>query len=305
VKNCWACSVAPSLTCGRDVTGCLYLRDRSHFLYAVFYFLHHISTRSATSRLYYTHQRTPPPCRYSVSGCHLLKRSLRLGKYAQASQRSAHTHTSCSRARNREQSPLLRLPGELRNKIYEYAMSDVTITIFPSSNPRKPFQLYAYLARGAADAISSSNVLDMTGLMRTCQQVYLETRLLPFQAITFHVNSDGSFITFLEKLLGAERDAITTVQLSTVDANMGGNLYISVAASRRNDEESQRIHLDFLEWSWNLGLDRLVGLKRVVVEPSTQWYYGSEGERFLRAGISRCIKGRDVPVVLPEHSKAK
>jgi hypothetical protein len=252
-----------------------------------------------------THQLTPPLCQYSVSGCLLAKRSLRLGTSAQASQRSTHTYSSCSRARNREQSPLLRLPGELRNKIYGYAMSEVTIIVFPPAHVRKHFQLHAYSAGGATGSISSSNVLDMTGLMRTCQQVYLETRLLPFQAITFHIHSDGSFIYFIDKLLDAERDAISTVQLSTPDANMGGALCISVANSRRNDDQSQRSHLDFLEWSWNLGLDRLVGLKQVVVEASTQWFYGREGEYSLRAGISHCIKGRDVTVVLPEHSKSK
>jgi hypothetical protein len=59
---------------------------------------------------------------------------------------------------------------------------------------------------------------------------------------------------------------------------MGGTLCTSVATFRRNDDQSQRSGLEFLEWSWNLGLDRLTDLQQVVVEPCIQWYYEKEGE---------------------------
>jgi hypothetical protein len=182
-------------------------------------------------------------------------------------------------------------------------MSDVTISIFPSKNPRKDFQLHAYLAGGTTGSVSSSNVLDMTGLTRTCQQVYMETRLLPFQAITFHIHSDGSFVNFIDMLPEAERDAISTVQLSAPDANIGASLYHSVENSFRNfrnDENSQRCHLDFLEWKSDLGLDRLGGLKQILVEANSQWFFSRASDGFLRAGIGSCVKGRDVTIVIPK-----
>jgi hypothetical protein len=190
----------------------------------------------------------------------------------------------------------------LRNKIYDYAMSDMTLSIFPSSNPRKRFQLHAHLAGGATGPICSLNVLDMTGLTRVCQQVYEETRFLPFQAMSFYVHSDGSFIKFIDMLLDAQRDAISTVQISTPDANAGGTLWHSVKNAIGNDDISQRTHLDLLEWSYNLALDRLGGLKRVVVEADNQWVYKKAGERYLLDGIGSCIRGRDVAVVIPESN---
>jgi hypothetical protein len=225
------------------------------------------------------------------------------GESSQASPISqVQAHLQHSSERNRHQSSLLRLPGELRNKIYRYAMSGVTLSIFPSPNSRERFHLHAHLAGATTVAVPSSKVLDMTSLTRVCRQVYVETLLLPFQAITFHIHSDGSFLKFIDVLSDAERDAISTVQLSSPDANAGGTLCYSIANSIGNDEDSQRNLLDFLEWSLNLGLDRLGGLKQVVVEADKQWVYKKSGERFLRQGIASCVKGRDVAIVIPESS---
>jgi hypothetical protein len=184
-------------------------------------------------------------------------------------------------------------------------MSGVTLSIFPSPNPQERYHLHAHLAGAATGAVPSSKVLDMTGLTRVCRQVYVETRLLHFKTITFHMHSDGSFPKFIDVLPDAERDAISTVQLSSPDANAGGTLCYSVANSIANDENSQRNLMDYLEWSMNLGLERLGGLKQVVVEADKQWVYKKAGERFLRQGIASCVKGRDVAIVIPESSDRK
>jgi hypothetical protein len=178
-------------------------------------------------------------------------------------------------------------------------MSDVTLSIFPSSDARKPYQVYVHLAEEAGGLATTSNAFDVTGLNRVCRQISAETRLLCFQSITFHIHSDGSFLKFIEALKDADRDAITTVQMSTPDANAGGTLLYAVANSLRNDEASQRNHLDLLEWSWHLALDRLGGLRQVLVEKDRQWVYTKADERFLRDGISNCVKGRDVTIVIP------
>jgi hypothetical protein len=188
------------------------------------------------------------------------------------------------------------LPGELRNKIYDYAMSGITVSVLPSRQSRDGYQLHAHLTGAYAAFLPTSNASDVTALMRVCRQIHAETHLLQFRSITFQIQSDGSFVDFLDALLSAQRDAITTVQMSPPDAYAGGCLWYIVKQSVSNDFESQRNHLDYLEWSFSLALDRLPGLKRVEVEQYTQWTYVEAANHLLREGISSCVKGRDIDI---------
>jgi hypothetical protein len=140
-------------------------------------------------------------------------------------------------------------------------------------------------------------------LTRVCRQICAEACSLPLQLFTFHISSDGSFVEFLDTLLPAERDAIKTIQLSTPDANEGGSLLHCVKRRTGNDYVSQKIHLELLEWSFHLALDRLGGLKRVVVEEHTQWVYQKADEHLLRDGIGSCVRGRNIDIVLPELTR--
>ncbi|KAH7408373.1 hypothetical protein DE146DRAFT_372209 [Phaeosphaeria sp. MPI-PUGE-AT-0046c] len=203
-------------------------------------------------------------------------------------------------ARNRLRSPLLRLPGELRNRVYELAMSDTVVSVFPSVKPHVPYQLHAHLSGHATDYVGALGMSLVTNLSRVCRQIAAETRLLAFQSATFYIHSDGSFISFIDSLSNAKRGAISTIQISTPDAYAGGTLWCSVKSSVGNDDYSQQIHLDYLEWSWHLSLERLTGLKQVVVEEDEQWVYDKVGERFLREGISSCVRGRNIAIVIPE-----
>lgn len=210
-----------------------------------------------------------------------------------------------SEARNRQQSPLLRLPGELLNKVYEYVMSGVTISVFAAPKRWGPYELHTNVVDPVTALTTTSNALETTGLTRVCRQIHSETRLLPFRTFTFHIHSDGSFSKLLDTLLPVQRDAISTVQISTPDANEGGTLLHSVTRITGNDFGSQAVHLDLLEWSSDLAFDRLRGLKRVLVEENKQWVYHKCNEPFLRDGISSCVKGRNIDIVLPESTKVR
>ncbi|KAL5121288.1 hypothetical protein ACEQ8H_000756 [Pleosporales sp. CAS-2024a] len=208
-----------------------------------------------------------------------------------------------SEQRNRHRSPLLRLPGELRNKVYEYVLGGVIVSVFPSVDARFAYQLHAHRTSPSATLGEDPTMLEAMALLRVCRHIYAETRFLPLKLFTLHVNSGGSFFEFLKTLHPMERDAITTIQVSTPDANEGGTLLHCVNRLVGNDFNSQKIHLELLEWSLHLSLDQLGGLKRVIVEEQGQWIYQKGNEHFLRDGIASCVNGRNIDIVLPRSTR--
>ncbi|KAG9204156.1 hypothetical protein G6514_001794 [Epicoccum nigrum] len=72
-------------------------------------------------------------------------------------------------ARNREHSPLLRLPTELRNKIYRYAIGDDRIMIWPSLSGRVNTQWQIGCGTAPTRLLSA--------LGSTCSQLHSETGL--------------------------------------------------------------------------------------------------------------------------------
>lgn len=92
---------------------------------------------------------------------------------------------------NRENSPLLRLPGELRNRIYEYALCqdwklNSNASLFPDDGPRIHKHCFEGLQR----------VLQTTG---ACKQMHNEMALLYFKFGTFIIN--GSQYAFVSQWL--------------------------------------------------------------------------------------------------------
>lgn len=68
--------------------------------------------------------------------------------------------------RNQRDSPLLRLPGELRNKIYRYTLSDHLWKLnVPESRHGKTF----------------------ASLAQVCRQTHMEIGVLPFQLCVFRL----------------------------------------------------------------------------------------------------------------------
>lgn len=200
-------------------------------------------------------------------------------------------------ARNQRKSPLLRLPGELRNKIYEYTFSNAIVSVFRSSELPDYVEMKPHM--GSRVSYRTTTPHNLVALTKTCRQIFAESRLLLFRLVAFHVHSDGSLGHFLKTLESSQQDAITTVQITTQDASVGGMLLYRVTKYLSNDLAYQADHLDLLEWMESLPFDRLPSLRRVIVEEDQQWTYKTAGEATLRAGIVHCLKGRDVEIVIP------
>ncbi|KAI4631503.1 uncharacterized protein J4E87_002208 [Alternaria ethzedia] len=97
-----------------------------------------------------------------------------------------------------EKSPLLRMPAEIRNKIWKLVLggklyeSDWTLGF--CSPPTEPE--------------------DATALLRTCRQIYSETAIMPLALTTFSAETVREAARSLKKLKPSQRKQITTLQLT-------------------------------------------------------------------------------------------
>lgn len=88
----------------------------------------------------------------------------------------SHAHKIRSTTRNQQQSPLLRLPGELRNRIYEYALKGFELRpLYPADFAR--CVLSALYITSTRRLMSAPHFCALT---RVCWQIYAETKALPF-----------------------------------------------------------------------------------------------------------------------------
>ncbi|KAH7086857.1 hypothetical protein FB567DRAFT_592725 [Paraphoma chrysanthemicola] len=104
-------------------------------------------------------------------------------------------------------SPLLRLPGEIRNRIYEYAFGGenvYSIAIF--STPE---------VEGWDSEVFNSNIPnfgDLVSPTMVCRQIYDEARTLPYALSTFIMNHYGcSLVMWIKQLHDWQRNAIQNV----------------------------------------------------------------------------------------------
>jgi hypothetical protein len=108
---------------------------------------------------------------------------------------------------------LLSLPGELRNRIYEFAIggNDISITRVVLLKPG-PFTPRA--ARSGNDEdYTTARWGDLFALARTCRHLHEETHLLPFRLNTFIVTIGGETGPHLADLKSIQKQSITTIAL--------------------------------------------------------------------------------------------
>jgi len=116
---------------------------------------------------------------------------------------------------NRQRSPLLRLPAELRNKIYEYALGGMELRI--SYRTRK----FALLSALSYDpSVSLTPLHRFVGLTLVSRQLYAETKILPFDLCTMDVTR-SSFHFQIERLNATQRQAISTIRMHYMNAISG------------------------------------------------------------------------------------
>lgn len=114
------------------------------------------------------------------------------------------------RFRENAQSPLLRLPPEIRNMIFRYAVGGMTFDFTTYDRP------WLHRLQGWKPRVCNP-IQNCFSLLRVCRQIYSETALLPFSANIFHVSKvdkDG-FDEWLHSRSPIEQDAITAIQYTS------------------------------------------------------------------------------------------
>ncbi|KAF2442100.1 hypothetical protein P171DRAFT_445856 [Karstenula rhodostoma CBS 690.94] len=99
--------------------------------------------------------------------------------------------------RNTTESPLLRLPAEIRNRVYEYALSD-------------RFLIHPAFQDPAAMAYEPDN--SMHNLPLACRQLYRETHLLVYKYGIFEIRQPDWFTDFIRNRADVQ-SAITQIKI--------------------------------------------------------------------------------------------
>lgn len=148
-------------------------------------------------------------------------------------------------ARNEKESPLLKLPGELRNRIYEFVVGGHVIVIEHSGRmttpyvPRLPVKLTCRLITSSSSLTSQSGTLaedrisgEREGqpiepservsriftLGLVCRQIRAETASIQYKHNIFHFHNPSAFEVFTWQLSAAQCNAIVQVSIGRVYA---------------------------------------------------------------------------------------
>ncbi|KAF2118565.1 hypothetical protein BDV96DRAFT_643806 [Lophiotrema nucula] len=124
---------------------------------------------------------------------------------------ASHTpdHLIATFRRNSTQSPLLRLPAELRNKIWEFATSGYQMQIESQddSEHAKSYRLRVY----QRNTISGAPAYHVFSLSAVCRQIYSEVGTLPYSLNEFMLC--GTLNSWLRDLLPGQVNAISTIDI--------------------------------------------------------------------------------------------
>jgi hypothetical protein len=184
-----------------------------------------------------------------------------LGKPKSVVSEHPYPYMPTDNCRPQPNSPFLRLPGEIRNKIYACAFDSATLCN-KSPEPKYPGMFYV-----PADWKALPNA---TALLMTCRQVYLEAIYFKsdFHTIELH---PALRITSLETVLG--RMGCLQVRVFKMDTEMIDYLYLVT-----------RVIYKKREWSdeWNL-MVVFPNLEQIKVIDREGW----DAPKFLRRAIEK------------------
>ncbi|KAF1840622.1 uncharacterized protein K460DRAFT_259121, partial [Cucurbitaria berberidis CBS 394.84] len=107
--------------------------------------------------------------------------------------------------RNQRESPLLRLPGEIRNRIYDYAFSGHIVHVL---GPSREYPMY----RATDWQPTGYSLSTLNNTTTLCRQIRSETVLLPLERNEFML--PPLLLSYLLSTLAPQQlHAITTVRL--------------------------------------------------------------------------------------------
>ncbi|CAO2657085.1 Nn.00g058880.m01.CDS01 [Neocucurbitaria sp. VM-36] len=115
--------------------------------------------------------------------------------------------------RNAKMSPLLRLPGEITNIIWAFALGGQYI---PVAEPTSSLMYGYWLSQVCALPIAEDETHELCGfhLPKVCRRIYSETATLSYSLNTFEVCFEKGFeFAWANKLLPAQKDAVTSIAL--------------------------------------------------------------------------------------------
>lgn len=159
---------------------------------------------------------------------------------------------------NRKGSPLLRLPAELRHRIFTYALSD-RVLVRPA----------------ISSAIHNGSASSMHNLPLVCRQLYHETHLLVYRLGLFDIKKPRWFAEFIS---GGEqaKKSIIEVRISSSD------LYLMAQTTYEFVADMFAPHFEVFNYRrCAAGFHDLANLQRVVVTPSLV-LYSRTVDHFLR-----------------------
>lgn len=107
-----------------------------------------------------------------------------------------------------QNSPLLRLPAELRTQIWNYVLGYKLLSMWYT------YKLPLRQARIAAPYTDRTNVMD---LLRTCRQIYVESACVPYSLNIFSFDFYDSIYDHFKRFTLHQRANITHIQLNNLD----------------------------------------------------------------------------------------
>jgi hypothetical protein len=164
--------------------------------------------------------------------------------------RAAQLLTMHSSALNQTNSPLLRLPAELRNRVYEYVFGDVRLIL--GNRP------------GARIMTNTGHDANALALATTSRQLYVETKLMPFVLGHLLAYSVGYLMSGIKKLGPEQRQAIRNIEFAYYDSDFtifnrnSGEIFSSILPAPSLQDLVRPI------------LDELPGVKTIEIEDFTK-----------------------------------
>lgn len=121
-----------------------------------------------------------------------------------------------SRIQQNSESPLLKLPAEIRSRIFQYAVGGRTFQCrfrgVVLSRDQVVQLIDWHLERWHPDFEVRGGDKNVFALLSVCRQIYAETALLPFYTSIFSFSEERALQTFLKSRLEIEREAVYTIQ---------------------------------------------------------------------------------------------
>jgi hypothetical protein len=115
-----------------------------------------------------------------------------------------------SSVRNQQESPLLRLPAEIRNAICELVLGGLRLHVI--CVPPRWARSCHVAARDENTQSGFKELHKLTALTLVCRQLYAETNILPFKLNSVYIFSD-TFHHLATALSDQQRNAISTIRI--------------------------------------------------------------------------------------------